>query len=101
MGGLGKRYSIEELVRIVAPLAEVHNITSVSLFGSRATGMDTAECDYDFLIETNRDFRFFDYFRFVDGLEAILGPVDIVFRNTLDDDGFSRAMRRDEIYTGQ
>ena len=91
-------YSPEELGAIVGPIADACNITSVSLFGSRATGRYTRRSDYDFLIETNEDFTFADYCDFIEALESALSTsVDVVSRSTLNDDRFSRSVRRDEI----
>lgn len=93
-----KNYSPEELAQIIGPLADAHNITSVSLFGSRATGRYGRTSDYDFLIEINEDFTFHDYCGFSDALEKILGTsVDIVYRSTLDDDIFSRRVNREAV----
>lgn len=92
-----RNYALEELASIVGPLAHAHNITAVSLFGSRATGEYTRESDYDFLIETNDDFDFHDYCRFVEGLEKMLGSVDVVYGSCLKDDGFGRRVRREAV----
>ena len=95
----GKRdYTPEELSAIVGPLADACNVTSVSVFGSRATGRHTSESDYDFLIDINTEFTFHDYCRFSDGLEEALGaPVDIVYMSTLDDDTFSRRATKEAV----
>ncbi len=95
---VGKNYTPEELTAIVGPLADAYNVTSVSVFGSRATGDYTSTSDYDFLIDINNDFTFHDYCRFSDGLEEALGvPVDIVYRSTLDGDAFSRRVTKEAI----
>ena len=41
---------VEEIKRIVAPIAETHGVTKLYLFGSRAKGTETADSDYDFVI---------------------------------------------------
>lgn len=93
-----KDYKPEELAEIIAPLAGIHNITSVFLFGSRATGEYSDKSDYDFLIDTNVDFTYHDYCRFADGLEEAPGTsVDIVFMSTLNDDIFSRRVLREAV----
>ena len=56
----------EELAVIFAPLAARCNITSVSLFGSRATGDYRRDSDYDFLIAVNEHYDYHDYCRFAD-----------------------------------
>ena len=94
-----KNYTPEELSAIVGPIAEAHNITSVSLFGSRATGRYNRKSDYDFLIETNENFTFADYCDFIEALESILGTsVDVVNRSTLNGDRFSRTVVEEEIH---
>jgi len=89
----------KELSAIVAPLAARCNVTSVSLFGSRATGDYQRDSDYDFLITVNEHYDFHDYCRFVDGLEEALGkPVDVVNSSCLKDDGFARRVKREAIH---
>ncbi len=93
-----KNYSPEELASIVAPLAQECNISSVYLFGSRATGDYRRDSDYDFLITVNDDYDYHDYCRFADGLEDFLGTtVDIVNDSCLKDDGFARRIRREAV----
>lgn len=97
--GEGKGYSIDEMASIVAPIAEHHNVTAVHLFGSRATGKNDHDSDYDFIIDTADDFSFSDYCGFIDELSIALGrPVDVVDRSCLSDDGFSRRIRREEVH---
>lgn len=94
----GKNYTPKELGEIVGPVADACNITSVSLFGSRATGEYTGSSDYDFLVETNDKFGFHDYCRFVETLEDTLGrPIDVVYESCLKDDSFGRRVRREAI----
>ena len=88
----------EELASIVGPLAQVCNISSVHLFGSRATGDYRRDSDYDFLITVNEHYGYHDYCRFADGLEEALGkPVDIVNESCLKDDNFARRVRREAV----
>ena len=98
--GLLKKHNFtpEELGTIIGPLADACNVTSVSLFGSRATGDFHKDSDYDFLITVNDSYGFHDYCRFADGLEAALGrSVDIVNDSCLKDDSFGRRIRREAI----
>ena len=90
--------TFEELVSIVAPLARVCNVSSVYLFGSRATGGYRSDSDYDFLITVNEHYDYHDYCRFADGLEEALGrPVDIVNESCLKDDGFAHRVREEAV----
>ena len=44
---------VEEIKRIVAPIAETHGVTRLYLFGSRAKGTDNADSDYDLAWNTS------------------------------------------------
>jgi len=50
-----KRYSIDELKAIVAPIAEKHGISKMYLFGSVARGDADEFSDYDFCIDHKKD----------------------------------------------
>lgn len=92
-------YTVDEIAEIVGPIAMRHNVISVYLFGSRATGRYDPNSDYDFILETTDDFSFSDYCGFIDELSNVLGrSVDIVDRSCLTDDGFSRRARREEVH---
>lgn len=45
-------YSIEELRRIITPIAEKYKVPAVYLFGSYARGTATADSDIDLLVDT-------------------------------------------------
>lgn len=93
-----KNLTPEELASIVGPLAQACNVSSVHLFGSRATGDYRRDSDYDFLITVNKNYGYHDYCRFADGLEEALGgPVDIVNESCLKDDNFARRVRREAV----
>lgn len=75
---------IDEIASIVALIAGRHNITAVYLFGSRATGKNDFDSDYDFILDTTDEFSFLDYCEFTDELSIALGRlVDIVDRSCL------------------
>ena len=44
-------YTIQELQRIIAPIAHAHGVKSVSLFGSYSKGHATTQSDVDLKIE--------------------------------------------------
>ena len=46
-----KVYSIEEIKDIVAPIAQMHGVNKVYLFGSYARGVATASSDVDLCID--------------------------------------------------
>lgn len=45
-------YSVEEIRKIVAPIAEKYGLKAVYLFGSYARGTATADSDIDLLLDT-------------------------------------------------
>ena len=47
-------YSIDEIVRIVAPIAMKYDVDRVFLFGSYARGEANSDSDIDFIIEKGR-----------------------------------------------
>ena len=47
-------YSIDELRRIITPIAQEHGVESVSLFGSYSRGTASADSDVDLKIEKGR-----------------------------------------------
>ena len=44
-------YSIDELRRIIAPIASAHGVESVSVFGSYSKGSASVDSDVDLKIE--------------------------------------------------
>lgn len=91
--------SIEELSRLIAPVARENNIVGVSLFGSRARGDYDSDSDYDFLIDVNKDYRFRNYVNFKDVMSELLQcDVDVVSRRSLTEDRFSRDILKEEIH---
>lgn len=49
-----KVYSFEEIIRIVAPIADEMGIERIHLFGSYARGEATPESDVDVVVESER-----------------------------------------------
>ena len=45
-------YAVDEITRIVKPIAERHELRAVYLFGSYARGVATEASDIDLLIDT-------------------------------------------------
>lgn len=48
-------YNIEDLKRIISPIACQHGVKSVSLFGSYSKGTATAESDVDLVTSESSD----------------------------------------------
>lgn len=77
---------LEEVSRVVAPIAESHGITRVRLFGSRARGDNDRSSDYDFCIAYPPDMTLCRLSDFVGELELALGrSVDIVPEHCMTD----------------
>ncbi|MCL2510146.1 MAG: nucleotidyltransferase domain-containing protein [Methanomassiliicoccaceae archaeon] len=74
----GKRYNIEELRRILFPIAEEYGVKRIVLFGSSARGDYRGNSDYDFCVERG-DLRGFRYGRFfMDVRSAVGAEIDMV-----------------------
>lgn len=90
-----REYTIEELRRIVEPIAESYGMRQVYLFGSRARGDSNADSDYDFCVVTSDDCDLFELGGFFADLRDALGvEIDLVCQESLRDD-FSREVLRD------
>jgi len=77
--GAMKDLSLEELKKIVAPIAIEHGIIRLYLFGSRARGDNHAGSDYDFCIEIPEEYDLFDIGGIMYDLEEAIGPeIDLV-----------------------
>ncbi len=91
-------YSIEELARIVTPIAKKYGVERVYLFGSRARGDNSAESDYDFSIDPGEIDNILVFFSFIDDLEEALdSKVDVINRKSLKNDNFYKFMTSDEV----
>jgi len=82
-------YDIEELKKIVSPIAKKYGVERVYLFGSRARGDNTPESDFDFSFDPGTLVKFKDYINFIDELESALKhKVDVVYRDDVKCKGF-------------
>ena len=78
-------YTIEELKRMIAPIARAHGVKSVALFGSYSRGAATAESDVDLLIEKGQARSLYQLSGFrLDVEDALQLPVDIVTTEASD-----------------
>lgn len=90
-------YSVEELRRIIDPIARRHGVKSVSLFGSYANGSATADSDVDLKIEKGRLKTLFQLCDFRLAVEDALHlPVDMVTDES-SDTGFLDLIEKDEV----
>lgn len=90
-------YNIEELRRIIAPIARQHGVESVSLFGSYSRGTASAESDVDLKIEKGQLHSLFQLCGFRLAVEdALKLPVDLVTSES-SDRTFLDMIKKDEV----
>ena len=90
-------YSVEELRRLISPIAETHGVESVSLFGSFSRGTATAESDVDLKIEKGRLSSLFQLCGFRLAVEDALHlPVDLITSEASDRE-FLKMIEKDEV----
>lgn len=90
-------YSIDELRRIIAPIASAHGVKSVSVFGSYSRGSASANSDVDLKIEKGQLRSLFQLSRFRLAVEDALHlPVDMVTTEASDPD-FLEMIRKEEV----
>lgn len=90
-------YTIEELKRIIAPIAQAHGLHSVSLFGSYSKGTAIRSSDVDLKIEKGGAMSLFQ----LSGLrleieDALKMPVDLIPTSSLSE-RFLTSIRKDEV----
>lgn len=91
--------AIEELSKVVAPLAAKYHIAAVYLFGSRARDDFKDDSDYDFIIEVSPEYDWDDHMDFMTDVSKALGKdVDVVTRRSLDGDAFSVRVQREMVH---
>lgn len=96
-GGFMAPYSIEELRRIISPIAQQHGVESVSLFGSYSRGTASADSDVDLKIEKGQLRSLFQLCGFRLAVEdALKLPVDLVTSES-SDQGFLDMIKKDEV----
>ena len=101
---MGKIYTINELVNVISPIAEKHNVSRVYLFGSYARGEANEESDIDLRIDAAQIKTLFALGGLYADLEEALGKsLDLVTTEALikkKEDPltrrFIRNMRKDE-----
>lgn len=94
---IAKRYSIEELKEIIAPIAEKYHISRVYLFGSFARGDYNVQSDIDLRIEKGELKGMFALCGFYTEVEeALQMKVDVLTTGSLEDD-FLNEIKNDEV----
>ncbi len=90
-------YSIDELRRIITPIAQEHGVESVSLFGSYSRGTASADSDVDLKIEKGRLSSLFQLGGFRLAVEdALKLSVDLI-TSEASDPVFLDSIGRDEV----
>ena len=81
---MGKVYTIKELVSVISPIAEKHNVSRVYLFGSYARGEADEASDIDLRIEASQLNTLFALGGLYADLEEALGKtLDLVTTEAL------------------
>jgi len=78
------KYSIEDIAKIVTPIAKRHNLNAVYLFGSYARGEAANDSDIDLLIDSSTaPHKGLQYFDIVADFEKSFGEgsVDVINMN--------------------
>ncbi|MCD7817829.1 MAG: nucleotidyltransferase domain-containing protein [Lachnospiraceae bacterium] len=90
-------YSIEELKKIVSPIAKKYNVSRVYLFGSFARGDYNDGSDIDFRIEKGAMRGMFALCGFYTDLSDAVGrKIDVLTTGSLDD-SFLQKIKEDEV----
>ena len=94
---IAKRYSVEELKEIIAPIAEKYHISKVYLFGSFARGDYNELSDVDLRIEKGELKGMFALCGFYTEVEEALQlKVDVLTTGSLEDT-FLKKIKKDEV----
>ena len=90
-------YTIDELRSKITPIAIAHGVESVSLFGSYAKGLATADSDVDLKIEKGKIRTLFQLSDFRLAVEdALKRPVDLVTASS-SDRAFLNMIAKEEV----
>lgn len=90
-------YAIDDLKRIITPIAQLHGVQSVSVFGSYARGSASAQSDVDLKIEKGTLKSLFQLCSFRLAVEDALNlSVDMVTDES-SDRAFLEAIKKDEV----
>ena len=91
--------SINDIKRIVRPLAEKYRISEVYIFGSYARNEATAYSDIDFLVFGGNDFKLTSVFAFAEELRrAIDKEIDVFEINEVNtDSSFYETIMKEKV----
>ena len=88
---------IENISRLVAPIAEKYGADRVALFGSRARNTANETSDYDFVISKGKIQSLFQLASFINELEQAFGKSVDVITDTSNDALFLERIKKDEV----
>lgn len=86
--------ALEDMHKVIVPIAAKHCIIRVYLFGSRARGESTDDSDYDFCITVPEEFSLMDVGVFLYDLKEVL-ETDV--ERVCEDDVYKRPNFMEEI----
>ncbi|MDR1165171.1 MAG: nucleotidyltransferase domain-containing protein [Deltaproteobacteria bacterium] len=91
-------YTVEDIKKIVAPIASEHGVERVWLFGSYARGEATPDSDIDLRVDKGRIEGYFQLGGLYVDLEEAFGDVkvDLLTTGSLEDD-FLASIAQEEI----
>ena len=90
-------YSIEEIRKIIEPIAKEHQVDCVRLFGSYARGEATAKSDLDFVVRSNATRSLLQLAGLQVALEdAFHKSIDVLTEDSLKAD-FKHEIEKDEV----
>jgi predicted nucleotidyltransferase len=95
--------TIDEIKRIVAPIAERHGIGKVWLFGSYARGDATTESDIDLHIEKGKitdSYELTALYLYLDLQEALNSELNMVTTESIWDDFMDEILREEILIYG-
>jgi len=92
-----KAYTLDEIKRLITPIAQQFGIEKLALFGSYARGDQNEDSDLDFLIKKGSLRGMFQFCGFINRLEDELGVhVDVLTYDSLQDSLIQDAIK-DEV----
>ena len=94
-----KVLSLDDIQRIVKPLAEKYHISEVYIFGSYARNEATANSDIDFLVFGGEGFRLTSVFAFAEELRMMIQKeIDVFEINEVNENSqFYKTIMREKL----
>ena len=89
-------YSIDEMKRIISPIAEKYGVDRIFLFGSRARGDNTAQSDIDLRVDRGKAKGFALGGLYEDLTEALQSDLDLLTTGSLEED-FLQRIKPEEV----